>query len=650
MSRTGVGCRVIIDGKQVDDGCLNWANIPDPDDYLPEGMSADEGLSIVWGRSTTNEQPSPSTCTFTITDDPGNLYYTNLKIGSTVFVYADSTISGGASLPAFHDPDFETEVRAVVANSVVGRSNRHVETGTIAAVMKPVNADRNYAAQFPPGTLQTPGTNPNAWDDIPHLSPGQTWHLAVRVWVPQGLSVSARPLIYTGPYANAATVLPIMGIATVPGWNTIEADVSPGVALGWMGVQIEASGGLTWAATPDSWTWATIDPNLEWRDLSDVYIDRVSVLSPAGGTTVTMLVFGGRITDLDSKWNEAAPEIGVTAVDFLGDLGNRYVGDEPWLSESLETRVLRILDLAHAANEPAVTADIATTIRNVPLTWEDVDHRAASGLLTDIAASVDAVLWSATHIVSGPYIKMEDPAQRPALYQFKLVNGKIDIVSIDVSTLPIDKRPLDLSACDVLRDPVTFTLDVADIATRAVVSWQEQTLDDDGNPSPTERNYAEIDAGADAEYGTRNISLQTLLTTQAAAATVAERLLSRNTGQWRMEGLEVADADFNVPDSTAATILLTLLDGVRRGGLPVRVIDLPQWSPIGTVAPAYIEGGVYTFSGGGWTLALTISRATGLGSNAPWDSFPRAAGWTWDAWNPAITWDDLRGVAPPSGA
>lgn len=651
--------RVYIDGAIADTDTREylWSGQPDKStsiervplysERLAEGLSADEGLRVVWGRTNTNEQPSPSTCTFTVTDDPGNLYFANLRIGSSVYVYADSTVHGGSTLPAFHDPDFESEVRATPSNATVTRDNRHVETGTMAALMKPLVFDRTYSAQFPPGTLQPSGTNPNAWDDIPHLSPGQTWHLAVRVWVPDGVTVTAKPVIYTGPYAGAATVLPAMGSASVAGWNTIEADVSPGVALGWMGVQIEASGGGTWGDTDPAIEWAQLPDTLEWRDFSDVYIDRVGVFAPEGGTTVTMLVFGGRVTDLDSSWNGSGPQIAITAVDFLGDLGNRYVGDEPWLLEPLATRVARVLNLARAGNEPPITADVATTIANVPVTWEDVDHRAASGLLTDLAQSVDGVLWSATHIVSGPYVKIEDPGQRPPLYQLAIDAGKIVIASIDVESLPVDQRPLDLSACDVLRDPVTFTLDVADIATRAVVSWQEQTLNEEGLPSPTERNYSEILANREAQYGTRNISVTTLLTTQAAAETVAERLLARNTGQWRMEGLEVADLDFTVPDDRAAQILLALLDGVRRGGLPVRVTELPTWSPIGETAPAYVEGGDYTFSGGGWTLALTISRATGLGANATWDEIPRDPAWIWDTWSPSITWDALRGVAGP---
>lgn len=645
MSRTGVTVRVLIDGAQLDDGCLDW--LSPPPDVLPYGMTANEGLAITWGRSGTMEQPAPSSCTFTITDDPGTSYFNSVGIGSDVQIIADATISGGALLPAFEDPGFETELRATNLNATSGRGTIHVDEGTYAAWFQPINSATVAAVRLPPATLQPPGTNPTAWDGLPHLGPGQTWDLQVRVWVPQAVTVALRPVVYTGPYADSATALP--AIATVTGsggWETLQGSVSPGVQLGWLGAQVESTGGLTWAQVPDAWQWNTDPPeDNSWADFIQVWIDHVAILAPAGGAAVSLLVFGGRITDMESLAEGDTAQLDITATDFLGDLGNRFVGDEPWMKEPLQTRFLRVLQLARAGAEPAITADIASTVAAVPMSWEDVDHRAASGLLTDMAQSVDGVLWSATHLVSGPFVRLEDPEQRPSLYQLALQGGFIVIVPVNPDTLPIGQRPLDISSCDVLREPVRFVLDVSDIATRTTVQWAEQTLNDEGQPAPTERTVAVIDPSAEIAYGTRNISVQTLLTTQVEAQDVAERLLARSTGQWRMEGLQVADDDFLVPDTTAVELLLALLDGVKRGGLPLRVTDLPPWSPMGTSAVCYLEGGTYSYTGGGWVLSLTVSRATGLGSNAQWDQLPPT--WTWNQWSPGITWDDLRGVKAP---
>ena len=205
---------------------------------------------------------------------------------------------------------------------------------------------------------------------------------------------------------------------------------------------------------------------------------------------------------------------------------------------------------------------------------------------------------------------------------------------------------MDISACDVLRDPVRFVLDVSDIATRTTVSWQEQTTDDEGLPAPTERTVATIDPDREIEYGTRNISVQSMLTTATDAQTCSQtRLLARSIGTWRLDGLLVADADFQVPDQQAAQILMALLDGVKRGGLLLRVTELPGWSPLGETANVYLEGGQYGFSGGGWELALTVSRTTGQGTSAAWDEL--GASWQWDQWQPALTWDELRGINGP---
>lgn len=628
----------------------SWAVQPERAPVMPYGLSADDGLKITWGRNDTVEQPAPSTCTFRVTDDFENQYFRNFGIGSTVDVLADARVTGGDTVGAFVDPDFETELRATTKNATATRDSRHVETGTVSAVLKPINASSAWSFQLPPSTLQPPGQNPNAWDALPHLSPGETWNVEVRLWVPEGVRATVNAVIYTGPYATAATVGATIGTVVGPvggGWFTTEADVAPGVQLGWIGVQVEGVGSPAWRDMTDPTTWASLPDTFQWRDLTDIYVDHVGILAPAGGTTVTMLAFSGRITDMESQWDEGYVALDVTATDFLGDLGNRYVGDEPWLAEPLATRMLRVLELAQVPGELPITADIAPTLAPAQMTWEDVDHKAASGLLTDMAASVDGVLWSATHQVSGPYIRLEDPGQRPALYQLDMVGGVIVIVEVNPDDLPPEQRPLEISACDVLRDPVLWQIDVSDIATRTTVTWMDQTLNDEGQPAPTQRTLALIDQGREAQYGTRNVSVQTMVTTEALAEDVAERILARANGEWRLSGLVVADADFEVPDNTAINVLLTLLDGVRRGGMGIRVTGLPAWSPLGESAPAYVEGGTYSYVDGGWELALTVSRATGLGRNAQWDQLPPE--WTWDDWSPALTWDQLRGVAAPGG-
>ena len=123
-----------------------------------------------------------------------------------------------------------------------------------------------------------------------------------------------------------------------------------------------------------------------------------------------MLVFAGRITDLSATIDDpdGTIRVAVTAVDQLADLENRYVGDEPWLAEPFATRVGRIL----AAADVTVAALIDESLRDLIVTWRDVDNQSAGALIAELAAGVDGVLWSATHSTTGPYLWIEDVAGR----------------------------------------------------------------------------------------------------------------------------------------------------------------------------------------------------------------------------------------------
>src|SRR4029077_20423145 len=101
------------------------------------------------------------------------------------------------------------------------------------------------------------------------------------------------------------------------------------------------------------------------------------------------------------------------------------------------------------------------------------------GLLQDLAVTVDGVMWSAVHQTTGAYLKVEDPSGRLSLYRLEMVDGVIVVVQVTAGGMA-------LSACDVLRDPVTFEQDVSDITTRAAVSWLEQVVDGDGKPGTAE--------------------------------------------------------------------------------------------------------------------------------------------------------------------
>jgi len=618
--------------------------------YAPvgEGVVASSGLGITWGRSNTIDQPASSSCTFSVVDVPGGIGVLDaVRIGARVDVYADATISGGAGEPVFTDPSFSTELRASVKNATATRTQlRADDPGGWSAAVAAVDSGALATVNFPPGPLQIDGTNPAAWASLRTTKPGETWKITIRVYVPSGVAMKVRPVLYDGPYATAATVgTTTTTVATHDAWTTATLSFAPGAGSWWVGFQVELSGGLTWGTLGDAFTWQSIGPDFSWGDLGTAYVDTVSVVPPAGGTGSTVQVFSGRITDLEGFYDDAwdAPMMSVTASDFLADLGNRYIGDVPWSVESVAVRVAHILALAAIPGENPVAIDIASTLTAIPITAMDVDSRAAAGLLTDIAQSVDGVLWSATHPAIGPYMRLEDPAQRLTLYTFALNGGVIVIVPDDFSNA--ENPPPPLSACDILRDPVSFIMSVADIATRVDATYQEQPVPP--ATDTTERHVKLVKSTLETQYGTRAVSIQTELTTAADTNRVAEQLVARLNGAWRVEGLVFADADVTTPDATAARSLMTLLNGVTRGGQALLLTDLDSWSPVGDTAPVYLEGGSYTFIDGGWSLSLSVSRGSGFGQTAKWDDMPNDSAWKWDAFDPSLTWESIRGVAAP---
>ena len=201
----------------------------------------------------------------------------------------------------------------------------------------------------------------------------------------------------------------------------------------------------------------------------------------------------------------------------------------------------------------------------------------------------------------------------------------------------------DLSACLIVRDPVTWLQDVSDVVTRVAVQWKEQGVDDEGNPETNDLTEVVIDPALETLYGTRRVSVSTELQASADAQDVAQRILSRANPQgWRASGLAIDDEDVT-PDTEGIELMLNLLDGTSRIGAPIVIGDLPPWSPAGSDAGVYLEGGTYRYMGGRWVLELTVSVATGLGTSAQWDELDPS--WTWDQWSPSISWNDLRGVS-----
>src|SRR4029079_16414150 len=119
------------------------------------------------------------------------------------------------------------------------------------------------------------------------------------------------------------------------------------------------------------------------------------------------------------------------------------------------------------------------------VSWRDVDRQPSTGLRADLATSVDAVMWSAVHQVTGAYLDVEDPNTRPPGSRLILSGGVVVIV-------PSTAGGLDLSACDVLREPASWHENIGDVSTRVSVDWLAQVV---GPPqSTTQQTYVLVDA------------------------------------------------------------------------------------------------------------------------------------------------------------
>lgn len=632
---TGINCHVYADGVRLADGCTD-----DPED-APTVLS---GLEVAWGRDTTVDQPEASACTFDVMDSPGGTSFVNLlRTGTRIDVMAQGMVYPDPTEPVWPDPGFELGLPGTVrSNATVTRSDRRAHSGTWSLLLRPTNAARRAGVTIAPAAFAPEGDDPQAWDAIPATAAGQTWAYGASIFAPPGAVVLVRPVLYTGPWASAGTVvagtsLLIDGDGT---WQSLSAEFVPNVDGAWVGVNVTTyPTGPTWDALPPDMTWDTVPdtwPDWQWDDFGKVFVDDVTVLAPASGVAMSVLVFSGRVTALEAKWDDNAdtPVVKVEALDFTADLDNADVGDQPWAVEAMADRFQRIL----TASGLDVTADIDASVADILVSWRDVDSQPATGLLAELAESVDAVMWSATHLTLGPYLQVEDPTNRPSLFLLAMVDGQVTIIPNSGQA-----AALVLSACDLLRDDVTWEQDTQDVVTRAAVVWQEQGVDDEGQPTTTERTVTLIDSGLEATYGVRRLSLSTQLQSSADAMDVAAKLLARTSvSDWRAGGLVIDDAELDDPDDEDVSRVLTLLDGTSRNGMPMSLVDLPAWSPTGPTVPVYLEGGSYTYEDGAWVLDLTVSNATAQGASASWDDLEPT--WTWDEFDPAITWDDLRGV------
>lgn len=388
-------------------------------------------------------------------------------------------------------------------------------------------------------------------------------------------------------------------------------------------------------AEPATCTLTVLDTSGDRAFLALLAVNRrLRVTAPDTDSQATpVVVFDGPITDIDAAYDDAQGAIvcTATAVDLAGELAQVKIGDQPWPAETLGDRANRIVGLAGAAIGRPILASIPPTSAGLPVGRRDIDRRPVTDLLTDLAVTADSAL-SAGHLLDtmlAEIVRLDDPAARVPLYQLAKPGPLVVIV-------PTTQNGIELPAALVDLPPVTWRQDTADVLTRITVVWRDQTT----SPDPTERDYTIGDDSAAA----RDLTVTTDLTTEAAAAALATRLLTRLTDTaWRLPGaFWPLDRDLDADQAAAA---VQLLDGTRRAGAAIRLTGLPGWCPTPGDLPVYLEGGRCTYTAAAWTLDLSLSSASGVGAAAAWNQLDPA--WTWNDLDPDLSWARLIGVAGP---
>lgn len=577
-----ITCALAIDGEQVADSATDWGDAP----------VALDALAITWGRDSAMDQPKAATCTARVacpSDDVDDLL-TRAVPGAPL------TVTAAYTAP----PDDVSMVDAGPATLTVPG-----------------------ALHLPPGDLQNADQAPDAWDDLPRIT--EAAHLATTATLdlPPSTTATLALVTYTGPWESAATVGPDIATADGPGTVTLSGAIAaPAAAVGaWAGLRVQISGGATWADATATWEAATGT----WADYAHADLT-AATLARRDAAAYEAAPFAGRITDVSAAWSEDAgcPVVTLTAADILTELANRYIGEEPWPQESATERLDRII--------AATGLDLATIIDPAPaattIAAQDVDRRATADLLDDLATSTGAILWPTTHATTGPYLRLEDPTRRVALYQLTVpASGP---VSVDVAQA--DALPLPASVLD--RADVTITKGVTEVSSAATVRWREAGTDNDGKPTTTDREYQTTDTGRLASYGYRALSVSTSLTSEADAADLAAHLMARAAPSAWMIPTARWDTEREHTDPLAA---LATLDATRRLGRAVIITGVAPWIPGSPDVPAYLDGGTCTYTGGRWVLDLTLTKAAGEARSITWDQMPRAV--TWE--RVPLTWTDL---------
>lgn len=571
-----------------------------------------DGLSVKWGRSTRLDQPDPTTLTASIAlpdDERARDALEKIAPGRRISVTATSP-----EAPADADSNILLPERAWDATTRLSVWSLFLDK-TPAHVLAPQRS-------FIDGN-----DNPAAWNTLATVVAGQSFTTLLRMSIPPWTSVTVTPAYWKSPvrddYQLDLQKYEIKSAPTFQATDAVFAWRAPASAVGtYVGLKIDVTGH---GARFKDLTSAFSDTPQEWESFKRLSLGSLSITSTSTGAR-TATVFDGRITSAITTWDEhlSRPVLRITGADVLTTLANKVIGAEPWPTETLSTRLARIVD--------ATDVDLSVVADPVPgamlLRARDVDAAGLLDLIRESATSTGAILWPSAARGIGQFLYLEDQRNRKSLYTLRI--PQTGNAWTDVNT-----RTNQLPASGLLRAGVNMCRDTTDLATEVIVRWESAILNENQELEWATHEERATDPERVATYGARTLSISTQLTSQAEAIALAVYYLTATApGGWTIPAITLNDALDVVP----TRVLMSTLDASTRIGLPIVITDCADWIPGSPNIPVYLDGGTITREHGHWVHDLTLTRASTASHSTTWKEMPLHA-----LWNqfPNITWAEI---------
>lgn len=571
-----------------------------------------DGLSVKWGRSTRLDQPDPTTLAASIAlpgDEGARDALEKIAPGRRISVTATSF-----EAPADVDISIPLPVSAWTTTARLSGSTLLIDKNP-TSVLAP---QRSFVAE---------NDSPAAWNTLATVVAGQSFSVRLHMSIPPWMSVTITPAYWRSPARDDYQLdLQTHEIKSATTFQTIDAVFTwraPASAVGtYVGLKIDVTGHGT--RFKDLTTAFNRTPQ-NWENFKRLDVGSLSITSTSAGAR-TATVFDGRITSAITTWDEhlSRPVLRITAADVLTTLANKVIGAEPWPTETLSTRLARIVD--------ATDVDLSVVADPVPgamlLRARDVDAVGLLDLIRESATSTGAILWPSAARGIGQFLYLEDQRNRKSLYTLRIPHT--GNAWTDVNT-----RTNQLPASGLLRAGVNMCRDTTDLATEVIVRWESAILNENQELEWATHEERATDPERVATYGARTLSISTQLTSQAEATALAVYYLTATApGGWTIPAITLNDALDVVP----TRVLMSTLDASTRIGLPIVITGCANWIPGSPNIPVYLDGGTITREHGHWIHDLTLTRAASASHSAAWKEMPTHA--RWDQF-PNITWAEI---------